>query len=258
VTHVNSHRIIAALFCVAVLGCDKNAVQELVAPPPAAAQIKFFNFGVGAPNVNFYANDKKLTGISSTTGVESTLGTAYGAAAAGGFYVAVDPGQYDLNGRITAATDKDTAVSHVNTTLAAGKRYSLYQSGFYNTTTKKVEAFFIEDDFAIPTSFAVASVRFVNAISNANPMALYARAITADSTVFPIGAEVAYKSAGAWTSIPTGSYDLYTRYAGSTTNVILRTAVGFSGGRVYTVTARGDITSAATTRVPTLDNTANY
>jgi Domain of unknown function (DUF4397) len=255
---MNRLRIIAALFCVALLGCDKNAVQDLLTAPPAAAQIKFFNFGVGAPNVNFYAGDKKLTGISSTTGVESTLGTAYGAAAAGGFYVAVDPGQYDLNGRITAATDKDTMVSHVNTALVAGKRYSLYQSGFYNTTTKKVEAFLIEDDFTIPTSFATASVRFVNAISNANPMALYARATTADSTVFPIGAEVAYKSVAVWTSIPTGSYDLYTRYPGTTTNVILRTGVGFAGGHVYTVTARGDITSSATARVPTLDNTANY
>ena len=256
--HMNRLRIIAALFCAALLGCDKNAVQDLLVSPPAAAQVKFFNFGVGAPNVNFYANDTKVTAISSTVGSESTIGTAYGAAAAGGFYVAITPGQYDLNGRISATTDKDLPVSHVNTTLASGKRYSVYQSGFYNTTTKTVEAFVIEDDFAIPTSFAVASVRFVNSISNASPMALYARATTADSTVFPIGAEVAYKSAGAWTSIPTGSYDLYTRYAGSSTNVILRTAVGFSGGRVYTVTARGDITSAATTRVPTLDNTANY
>ena len=89
-------------------------------------------------------------------------------------------------------------------------------------------------------------------------MTLYARATTADSTVFTIGSPVAYKSAGAWTTIPTGSYDLYTRYVGSTTNVILRTAVGFSGVRVYTVTARGDITSTAAARVPTLDNTANF
>lgn len=257
-THVNSLRIVAALSCVALLGCDKNAVQDLLVSPPAAAQVKFFNFGVGAPNVNFYANDTKLTAISSTVGSESIIGTAYGAAAGGGFYVAVDPGQYDLNGRITATTDKDLAVSHVNTTLATGKRYSLYQSGFYNTTTKTVEAFIIEDDFTTPTSFAVASVRFVNSISNANPMTLYARATTADSTVVAIGGDVAYKSAGPWTSLPTGSYDLYTRYTGSTTNLILRTAVGFAGGRVYTVTARGDITSSATARVPTLDNTANY
>ena len=244
--------------CAAVLGCDKNAVQELVAPPPAAAQIKFFNFGVGAPNVNFYAGNTKLTGISSTTGVESTLGTAYGVAAAGGFYVAVAPGQYSLSGRITATTDKDLAVSNVNATLAAGKRYSLYQSGFYSTTTKTVEAFVIEDDFTLPTNFTAASVRFVNSISNANPMVLYARATTVDSTVYTLGADVAYKSAGAFTSIPTGSYNLFTRYTGSTTNVITRTAVGFLGGRVYTVTARGDITSTAAARVPTLDNTANY
>ena len=256
--HMNRLRIIAVLFCAALSGCDKNAVQDLLTAPPAAAQIKFFNFGVGSPNVNFYANDRKLTGISSTTGVESTLGTAYGAAAAGGFYVAVDPGQYDFSGRITATTDKDLPVSHVVTTLAGSKRYSLYQSGFYNTTTKTVEAFIIEDDFTIPTSFTVASVRFVNAISNANPMALFARATTADSTVFPLGAAVAYKSAAAWTSIPTGVYDLYTRYPGTTTNVILRTGVGFAGGHIYTVTARGDITSSATARVPTLDNTANF
>ena len=254
---MNSHRIIAALLCAALSACDKNAVQELITAPPAAAQIKFFNFGVGAPNVNFYANDRKLTGISSTTGVESTLGTAYGAAAAGGFYVAIDPGQYDFSGRITATTDKDLGVAcdHDPRRQQALLPISEWLLQHHDEDPR---AFILEDDFTIPTSFATASVRFVNAISNANPMALYARATTADSTVFPIGGAVAYKSVAAWTSIPTGSYDLYTRYPGSTTNVILRTAVGFAGGRVYTVTARGDVTSTATTRVPTLDNTANF
>ena len=71
--HMNRLRIIAALFCAALLGCDKNAVQDLLVSPPAAAQVKFFNFGVGAPNVNFYANDTKVTAISSTVGSEATI-----------------------------------------------------------------------------------------------------------------------------------------------------------------------------------------
>jgi hypothetical protein len=56
-----------------------------------------------------------------------------------------------------------------------------------------------------------------------------------------------------------GIYDLSTRAAGSSTNIIVRTAVGFSTGRVYTIGARGDITVTSTTAAtrPQLDNTLN-
>lgn len=258
---MKSHRLLAALCCAAALSaCEKDAVQELLTSPPAAAQVKFFNFGVGSPSVNFYANGTKVTGISSTTGTESTSGTAYGSAAAGGFYVALAPGQYDLNGRITATTDNGLAISHVNTTLEAGKRYSVYQSGFYNTTTKTTEAFIVEDPFEIPTNvtqFSVATVRLVHAIPNANPMLLFAKATTTDSTVYPLGA-AGYKTAGEFTELPPGVYNIYTRYIGGATNVIARTGVSFSPGKIYSVTARGDVTSSASARVPTLDVTANY
>jgi hypothetical protein len=74
-----------------------------------------------------------------------------------------------------------------------------------------------------------------------------------------VGGPVAYKAGGAFTSLPGGVYDLATRYAGSTTNAIVRTAVSFSPGRVYTIGARGDITITSTTATnrPFLDNTAN-
>ena len=74
-----------------------------------------------------------------------------------------------------------------------------------------------------------------------------------------VGSVVAYKSAGAFTAVPPGLYDLSTRYAGQTTNAISRTGVSFSAGRVYTITARGDITVTSTTATnrPFLDNTTN-
>lgn len=252
------YRSLTVLLCAAVLtACEKNAVQEITGPL-ASARIKFFNFGVNAPQVNFYANDTKMTAISSTTGAELTTGVAYGAVGSGGLYAAIAPGQYALTGKIAAATDKDLAIATVNATIADGKAYSFYVSGFYNTTTKTVEAFLVEDPIPEAFDYSNAQVRFVNAISNANAMTLYVKNTTT-GTELPIGSAVAYKAAGIFAPVPNGVYDIMTRYGGSSTNVITRTAVSFSAGRVYTISARGDITvtSSTATNRPTLDNTAN-
>jgi hypothetical protein len=247
--------------------CEKNAVQD-IADPPVGARIKFFNFGVGAPGVNFYANDTKMTAISSTsctvitdanrelcttTGSESTNGVNYGGAGAGGFYSVIAPGQYVLRGTIAAATDKDLPISSLAVTIAPDRYYSFYQSGIYDAATKTVDAFIVEDPFTENVDYSVAYVRFVNAISNADAMTLYATDGTAGTEV-AAGAAVSYRSTGAFTLLPGGVYDLSTRYAGSGTNVISRTAVSFGAGRVYTIAARGDITDASTIL---LDNTAN-
>ena len=72
--------------------------------------------------------------------------------------------------------------------------------------------------------------------------------------VTAIGGEVAYKSASQFVALPESDYDLYTRVAGSTTNVFSRNQITFNGGRAYTITARGN-TAVASTML--LDNTAN-
>jgi hypothetical protein len=250
-------RAVAVLLAALLTACDKDAVQELTGPV-AGSYIRFFNFGVNAPSVNFYANDAKLTAIQSTTGTESTLGVAYGAVGASGFYAALDPGQYTLTGRISATTDKDLAISTVNTALEDGKKYSYYISGFYNTTAKTAEAFVVEDVYPNEIDHSIAHVRFVNAISNSSPMTLYVKN-TATMAEAAAGGAVAYKSGGTFAVVQPGVYDLSTRLAGQTTNAIARTAVSFSGGKVYTISARGDMTVTSTTATnrPFLDNTAN-
>jgi hypothetical protein len=251
-------RSIALLLCAAALAsCEKNGVQEIAGAAPGSS-IKFFNFGVNAPGVNFYANDTKVTAISSTTGEESTTGTVYGGVGNGGFYSGLAPGQYALTGKIAATIDKDVAVANVPATLADGKYYSLYLSGFYDATTKTVEGFVVEDPFPAEIDYTVAYVRFVNAISNASPLTLYAK-LSGTTVEGAVGGEVAYKEAGAFTALPSGVYDLGARTTGSTTNAISRTAVSFSAGRVYTIGARGDMTVVSTTATnrPSLDNTAN-
>ena len=255
---MNTLRSIAMLLCtIALTACEKNAVQDITGSLPGA-RVKFFNFGVGAPAVNFYANDAKITAILSATGVESTNGVAFGGVGSGGFYSAIDPGQYTFTGKIAATVDKDVPISTSAATLAAGKAYSYYLSGIYNTTAKTAEAFVLEDAFVDTLDYTVAYVRFVNAISNASPMTLYARNPTTGVEV-PVGGAVAYKAGGAFVALPGAVYDISTRYVGSTTNVITRTGVSFSVGKVYTIGARGDITVVSTTLAtrPQLDNTAN-
>ena len=255
---MNRYTSLALLLGAAALAsCEKNAVQDITGTDPGS-RIRFFNFGVNAPGVHFYADNTKMTAISSTTGVESTTGTAYGGVGFTGLYSGIVPGSHTFTGRIAAAVDKDLAISSVTATLEDGKHYSFYQSGFYNTTTKTVEAFVVEDPFPEAIDYSVAHVRFVNAISNANPMTLYARDSTTKVEV-AVGGAVPYKSAGAFTALPNGLYSLFTRYAGSSTNAIVRTGVSFVAGKVYTISARGDITVTSTTATnrPFLDNTAN-
>lgn len=248
----------------AVSACEKNAVQLIAGPQTGGANIKFFNFAVGSPQVNFYVNDTKYTGVAATgcyiltnenraactsTGIEATTGIAYGSSAnsANAWYSDVAPGAVKVEGKIAAATDKDLSISSVQGTVAEGKFYSYYLSGVYSTATKSADSFMLED--VLPAvDFSTAYVRFVHA-SNLAPMTLYAINPTTSAET-AVGAEIAYKSGTAFVAIPAGSYNLATRYAGSSTNAVLRTAVSFATGRVYTVTVRGNPTLA-------LDNTAN-
>jgi hypothetical protein len=267
---MTSIRSLAALVAaIALASCGEEGAQNIVAPPPGAA-VKFFNFGVNAPSVNFYANNVKMTAISSTsctpptdptcktTGIESTTGVATGAVGSGGLYSGIAPGAYTLAGKIAAAVDKDLAISNTSATLENGKFYSYYLSGIYDATTKKVDAFLVEDPWPTTIDPSLGYVRFVNAISNASAMILYAKNTVTGQEV-TLGAAVAYRGAGAFVSLPAGIYDLSTRAAGSSTNLVVRTAVSFNAGRVYTVGARGDMTVTSTTSAsrPQLDNTAN-
>ena len=110
-------RAITALLATAVLAaCSKDGVQ-IISGPTAGSFIKFYNFGVNAPSVNFFANDTKVTAISSTsctpastppnpactsTGIEATTGTAYGSLGNAGLYSSIAPGQYAFSGRIAS------------------------------------------------------------------------------------------------------------------------------------------------------------
>src|ERR1700712_1276630 len=107
---------LALMACVDGLSaCDKNGMQNITAPENGP-MVKFLNFGVDAPGVNFFSGSTKVTAISSTscqppndttstcrsTGVESTTGTGVGAAANGALYNQITPGSVTLTANISA------------------------------------------------------------------------------------------------------------------------------------------------------------
>ena len=253
-------RYLAILACAATLvACSKDAVQ-IISAPLSGASVKFYNFSMGAPGVNFFANDVQLTALRSDSGAATKSGTTYGNLAAGGLYSAVPTGQVSLTGRIGTVADAGVTIATVPAPLADGKFYSLYLSGPYNATTKSSDAFIIEDPMPA-FDYVKANVRFVNAIANApNPMVLWAKSTTVgDSVAIGGPAGIAYKGASAFVPIRGDAYDLVVRYPGSNTAVITLAAQSLSVGRVYTISSRGDITITSTTASnrPILNNTAN-
>jgi hypothetical protein len=258
-------RILTALVCAsALVACEKNAVQNIT-QPTSGAFVRFQNYGVNVPGVNFYANDQKLTAISAVTctpstdprcvagGIESTTGVAYGASANGGNYSMLAAGQYTLTGRIAAATDNGLAVATMSTTLADGKFYSYILSGIYNATTKQADGFIIED--ALPTTFdyTKAYVRIVNASVNAPSIGVTTK-LQGTTNVVTVGTSVAYKSASPIVTIEPGLTDFTVTAPGQPPV----TFIGFNavGGHVFTLALRGDATSTTATGL-TITGTAN-
>jgi hypothetical protein len=276
------HISTAVLLCVALMSAcgifDENQVQNIVGPLEVTSRVKFFNFSVGSVGVNFFANGAKVTSISSSActptptvdslkakclaaGQESATGVVYGTCTnglcsggtvQGGLYAAIVPGSYTLTAKMAT---KDTIVASVTQAIDADKFYSFYMSGIYNTTTKTAEAFVIEDPVpTTPPDLTLAHVRFVNAVPNAaSTQTLYAFHTT-DSLETAVGPAVAYQSANAFITLKPGVYNLRTRVTGAVADLIARTTVSFVGGRVYTVTVRGNAATASTLG---LDNTEN-
>ena len=247
-------RTLAALGAALVLSAcgidlETEAVQDITAPADGA-YVRFFNFGVGAPSVNFYAGDTKVTAINSATGVEAASGVAYGGVGSGGLYSNLKPGPYTFAGRIIGApVDNGLPISQITGSLTAGKYYSVYQSGPYDAVNKTVGGFIVEDPIPAAFDYSQAFVRFVHASGNTNPMTLTVTN-TVSNVAFTVGTAIAYKGASGFSTVPEGTYNIAgncgttcnSTGAGNATTAVTRTGVTLSGGRYYTIALRGDVT----------------
>lgn len=263
---MKSLNIYSAVLLLSVLcaSCKKDGITEIATTnTDGGAQIKFFNFGVNSPGLNFFANNGKVSAIVSATGTEASTGVVYGTVFPTTNYSLLNPAQYTFQGMVPAlaALNPNTVVATLSSALEANKFYSLYTCGIYNATAKSTDAFIVEDK--IPVSNATsANVRFVNTISNANGGLNLVVKNTTTLTEQVLATNIPYKGASEFVLVPNGVYEIYARYPGNPANIISRngtSVVSFIAGRTYTLSSRGDITVTGTTAAnrPFLDNTSN-
>jgi hypothetical protein len=254
-------RYLAVLLCAASLSaCDKNAVQDITTPITGGAFVRFQNYGVNAPGVNFYANEQKVTAVSSTsctpptdpkcstTGIESATGVAYGGSANGANYEMLAPGQYTLSSRIAALADNGLVISSTSAPLTAGKYYTYFVSGIYNATAKTADAFIIEDN--LPTSFDYTKsyIRIVNASVN-SPTISASTQLQGATDIVSVATALAYKSASPIVTVAPGLSDVTI-----TIGTITATAKGLNlfAGHVLTLALSGDATATTGANVLTI------
>ena len=205
--------------------CSTRTASRTSPAPAAGAYVKFFNFGVNAPGVNFYANDTKVTAISvdhlprrrptpdprvcARPAIESTTGTAYGAAGNGGLYSSIAAGQYTFDGQDRGG-DGQGSRGRERRRDARRREVLLVLHRAASTTRRprRVDAFVVEDAFPATIDFTQRMCGSSTRVSNSQPMTLYAKNTTTGDSSARSASTVAYKSGGAFISVPAGVYDL--------------------------------------------------
>jgi len=252
------------LLSVFLFSCKKDGIKQIeTTSTDGGGQIKFFNFGVSSPSLNFYANNGKVSAIVSATGTEAATGLPYGSVFPATNYSLLTAGSYTFTGVVPAlaVANPNTVVATLPATIEAGKFYSLYTCGIYNATAKTTDAFITEDK--IPAADANAAyVRFVNTISNAASGFDLVIKNTTSLAELVVARNITFKTASDFVLVPNGVYEIYARYPNGTVNIISRSGtstVSFIASRTYTISSRGDMTVTGATAVnrPFLDNTSN-
>jgi len=159
------------------------------------------------------------------------------------------PGAYALVGRSSVPADAGSVVSTVNGTLEVGKFYSYFMSGVYATGTKSTDAFIVEDKLPTTFDYSKAYLRVVNASVNAPPISA-STTLQGTTNVITVATNVAYKAASEIVTIPPGLTDITITFTGFAPVTV--TGFGFSGGHVYTMALRGDVSSSVTANKPTI------
>ena len=235
--------------------CEKNAVEDIT-KPYSGAQFKFYNFAINAPSVNFYANNVKTAGTSSVTGLEAAAGTGYGGVTPVRGYSLTPEGTGVVFKAITSSTmvsvpatgqGPSIEIASATADVKNGKNYSFYTSGIYDYTTKKADAFIIEDVLPAPDT-SIAYIRLVNPGHNTSTLSL--ELTQTFTNVVPGGPPlvivttpitgIAYKTASVYTAVKQGAYSLRLIDAASG-KVVTRAATVFLKDRLYTFTLRGNL-----------------
>ncbi|MFF5383742.1 DUF4397 domain-containing protein [Pedobacter suwonensis] len=247
---------VSTLLCAA---CKKqalveNTVYEKIQPgDPKYSYIKILNVTPNSPTVNFFVDGTKFSAGLSSLGVENA---GYNYATATSLfpdlgYATTTPGSHKLTAKIIASAKTDAGLEVFNTSInpQAGKYYTIFTTGQYNTTTKQIPSSLVVEDIKPALDTSKVFVRVINLYDGSPNVDL----IKGDVPTGPkIISNVAYGTSSGWAEVPNpGSgtapsikYLLYNTATGGA--VIAGTfTLSLSKGRAYTLYLKGVVGNTA-------------
>ena len=262
--------IYISIFALIISSCGEKdiIINEYTRVPGEEAQVRFYNFGINAPSVNFYANNVKITASQSLTGEMAPTGVSFGATYPSIGYVEVPAGdQVNIFSKTPTTLvipannvnnyKQDTEVSNLTATkLNSKKQYSLFIAGYFDKNTHQAESFIISDELP-PSDTSKVFVRFVNSgVAEAGTLSIKISRMNGTEVLSEeiVDPQLAFKSATEFKGFPYGTYK-FTIIPANATNRIWERTITLNRDRVHTIAVRGDLRN--TSPAPLLDNTQN-
>lgn len=227
----------------------ENTAYEKIAPAdPKYSYLKILNLSPASPALTFFMDGAKFSSALSTLGTENA-GYAYNGLFPDLGYAVTAPGSRVLTGKIlsTATADANLEVFNATITPEAGKYYTIYTAGQYNTTTKKIPSSLMVEDSRPGLDTSKIFVRMLNLAAGSPNLDLVKDVATGTKII----SNVAYGTVTTWTEIPSlgpgisPSIKLFINPAGTTTPLLAAgSTFVLTKGRAYTIYARGIIGNA--------------
>jgi hypothetical protein len=235
--------ILCTLFAGIFSACEKDNFVEntpysvIAEGDPSFSYVKFLNMTPGSPSVNFFVNDVKISGVYNTASTDNGYGYSGLFPSLG--YAAINPGSNVLKANITGSAVADAGLNVLTATsdFAAGKYYSIFTTGVYDTTAKKIPSSLVIEDIEPALDTAKIFLRVIN---------LYAGGPNIDllqaGTNQKLISNVSFNAASAFVEIPNPGKENTYNLNLSGSDALLKASIlklTLTKGRAYTFIIRG-------------------
>lgn len=222
----------------------ENTAYEKISPAdPKYSYLKILNLTPGSPVLTFYMDGTKFSSSLSSLGVENA-GYAYNGLFPDLGYAVTSPGSHNLTAKIIPTVVPDPNLEVFNTTILpeAGKYYTIYTTGQYTATSKKIPSSLMVEDSRPTLDTSKIFVRMVNLYNGSPNLDLVKDAVAGTRII----SNVAYGTATSWAEIPNlgpgtaPAPKLFVNIAGTGTPLIASgSTFTLTKGRAYTIYIRG-------------------
>jgi len=199
------------------------------AQSPTTGRVRVMHASADTPAVDIFVDGQK-----AVTGLAFPKDTGY---------VPLPAGSHDVKVFVSPSDGTGTPALQATLQVVAGKDYTVLAIG--EVTKNTLELLPLEDNNALPAA-GQAHVRLVHASPDAPPVD-----VVVAGTATKVFSNVAYKSVGAYTPVPVGTYNLDVQVSSSSQTVKSVTGLALGERGVYTVVATGPAASLQV--VPLLD-----